>query len=145
MRLVLLAAAMLLATPALAASGPPRGDAGELAQSLPSPEEVEAAGAMAEAGTDALMNVPVGQYEEALAPWRDYPPGHRDETLGDITQRHDPQFNDKVHRYVGKMTRRVNQMNATFAAAAPVVDRELDLLRQQYKRLKRELQRRYRN
>jgi hypothetical protein len=145
MRLVLLAAAALVSTPVIAAT-PPDGRAAEaLTHSLPAPQAVEAYGNAADTAADALMEVPVGPMEEAVTPWRDYPPEHRNETLGDMAHARDPQFQHKIHRYVGKMTDTMNAMTQTAAMAAPVVDRELDLLKQHYKRLKRELQRYYRN
>jgi chorismate synthase len=115
---------LLIAAPALA-TPPERGVADRLVKDLPTPGQVDAAGTMVTRVLDALAEVKVGSVVANLDPDAAADPRRREETLGDIASRDDPDYREKMHRSVRKLGKNVNAIAAGLAVLAPALERSL--------------------
>lgn len=123
--------ALLIAAPAVAAP-PERGAPDRLAKNLPSPDQVDAAGTILIRVLDALADVKVGSVVASVDPDAATDPRRRDETLGDIASRDDPDYREKMHRSVGKLGKSVNAIAARLVILAPALERSLDEMRDSF-------------
>jgi hypothetical protein len=127
MRHVLFAAAAIacaLPAAASAQSSPsfPEELDGDIARSLPHPYDVEEAGDKLERAVGALLDVPVGGVVQAIDP---HARVRRDETLGDVAGRDDPEFEGRMQDDVHGMTLKAADMMRQLAVAAPALRRSL--------------------
>ena len=113
---------LLVATPAFAQDGPP-------AIQLP-PELTDPAAAMKLARTmqavsTALLNIRVGDMRAALE-GREATPYERNETVGDIVRRKDPNFDRDVQRKVATVGPQIQRGMQAINRALPEMVRDVD-------------------
>lgn len=103
---------LLAASPAAAQTVPPV-DAFQLPPELTDPATVQRLAGAMQAASQALLNVRVGEMRAALD-GREASPRERNETVGDLVRRKDPNFDRDVQRQI--------------AVAGPKIQRSLDAL-----------------
>lgn len=126
MRKLIFAAAIGLAMPAVASaqsssSFPEELDA-DITESLPHPYDVEEAGDRLGSAVGAILDVPIGGVVQAIDPTA---PVRRDETLGDVAGRDDPDFEARIEDDVRGMTLKGADLMRQLAVAAPALRRSL--------------------
>lgn len=124
MRKLILAAAIACVLPAAASaqSSPsfPEELDDEIVSSLPHPYDVEEAGDRLGNAVGAILDVPIGGVVQAIDP-----SARRDETLGDIAGRDDPDFEARVGDEVRGMSLKASDLMRQIAVAAPALRRSL--------------------
>jgi len=134
------AAALALAAPAVAQHQPasqapvkpsastaplpdPRDE--EMRRSMPDPAEVKAMGEVAARAMEAMMDVPIGPLREAVE-GRKLSRREREETLGDVARRDDPNFKDRMRDQAQVATVAMGALMEQMVNIAPVLRNTLE-------------------
>jgi hypothetical protein len=123
-KLILIAAASLLALPSAAHGADQEGAADE---ALPTPGEIAGMGSALERMTDALLGLDVGPVLDAADPHRrrvDH--GRPGRTLRGLGERDDPAFEQRLRANVRGTTAGIAGMVEAFRALTPMLRRSLD-------------------
>jgi hypothetical protein len=142
-KLLLTAAALAIAAPAMAQPAPysdPRDE--ELARSLPTPAEAEAVGDALGRAAEAIMEVDVAPVVDAIDPTGRSARGGRDRTIGDMARRDDPHAEERIRHSVDAMSAGMGEMVAQMAVMAPVLRRSLEELERSMEHVTRDFERR---
>jgi hypothetical protein len=135
MRKFLIAAAVLTvaapafaqqpASSAAAATAPldPRDE--ELRRNLPDPAELKAMGEVAARAMEAMMDVPIGPLREAVE-GRKLSRRERQETLGDVARRDDPEFKERMRDQMGVASVAMAALMEQMVTIAPVLRNTLE-------------------
>ena len=122
MRKILIALPLLLcATPAFAQQGPPP----MLPPELTDPETVHQLAGTLQELSHALMNVRVGEARAALE-GRDATPRERNQTVGDLVRRKDPNFDRHLHQQIASVEPQVERGMQAVNRALPALMQSLD-------------------
>ena len=126
-KLLIAAAATLIATPAFAQGSAPADPLEErIVDALPDREQVEAMAPALDRLLGALLNVDVGPIIDAADPYRRGPGyGRGGRTLGALGSRDDPYFEERLRSSVYDVTADMGRMMGAFATAAPALARSL--------------------
>ena len=108
---------LLCATPAFAQQGPP--------PQVADPAVADRLANAAQAISDALLNIPVGDLK-AAAEGRQASPAERRMTLGDLARRDDPDFDRKLHRQIAEARPMVRQSIRAVNNSLPAVIQSLE-------------------
>lgn len=138
-KFLIAAAAFAVAAPALAqppaAQGPgnqgaataplpdPRDE--EMRRNLPDPAELKAMGEVAARAMEAMMDVPIGPLREAVE-GRKLSRREREETIGDVARRDDPQFKERMRDQMAGATVAMGAMMEQMVTIAPVLRNTLE-------------------
>lgn len=126
---------LLVASPALAQAGarPALPESFQLPPELTDPATLRRAAGAMEAASQALLNIKVGEMHAALE-GREASPRERNETVGDLVRRKDPNFDrdvehqvavagPKIERTVKALSHTLPQLERSLAEAEQAIDR----------------------
>lgn len=119
----LLIGACLVAIAAPAAAQPRHHDrrSDEIARTLPSPREIDRMGYAVERFADALMDIDVRPFADAVDPGRRYDGRYGPRTLGDLARRDDPYARERMHDEIAGTTAGLGAATREVAILAPVL------------------------
>ena len=124
MRKTLIALPLLLcASPALAQPAPPA-EAFQLPPELTDPTTMQRMGSALQVASQALLNVRVGEMRAAIE-GREATPRERNETVGDMVRRKDPNFDRNMQRQVATMGPKLQRSLRALNEALPQMARGL--------------------
>jgi hypothetical protein len=125
-KLILAAAVIACAMPAIASAQPSRTFPEEMdediARSLPHPYDVEEAGDRMGRAVGAILNVPIGDVVRSVDPTA---PVRRDDTIADVAGHDDPYFEERIEDEVRGLTLNAADLVRQMAVAAPALRRSL--------------------
>jgi hypothetical protein len=121
---LILAPLLLVATPALAQSAPPPAGV-RIPEVLTDPATADQVASAAQALSDALLNLPVGQVQAALE-GRRATAADRRTTVRDLARRDDPDFDRKLQRQIAQAGPKIRDSMKAVADALPSVMQSLD-------------------
>jgi hypothetical protein len=116
---------LLCATPAFAQEGPPPPAAIQLPPELTDPAAAVKLARTMQALSTALLNIRVGDMRAALE-GRDASPAERNETVGDIVRRKDPDFDRHLQEQVATVGPRIQRSMRAINRALPELMRDVD-------------------
>ena len=131
-RILIGAAALALAGPAVAHPAPPADPRDrEIVSTIPHPAEVEAVGRSVDRVVGAVLDVPIGPLVDAIdaadPEGRKYRRHHRrDETLGDLAANGDPYFEERLSDQIRGVTAGMGVMAEQLAVMAPEMRRAIE-------------------
>jgi hypothetical protein len=132
-KLIFAASLLAIAAPALAQPRPepgydPRYDRRDedLQRQIPTAYEIERMGDMLARVTDALMDVDIGPFADAVDPYRRYDRRRRRETLGDLASRDDPYVRERIRDDIRDTTAGLGAAAEQVAVAAPAIRRSIE-------------------
>jgi len=114
---------ILLAVPAAAAPPPPRQQI-QIPQELTDPRTAERIGAMSEALSRALLDLPVGEIQ-AAAEGRPATAADRKRTVRDIERARDPNFDRDIQQQIAQVGPQVQASMQAFARSLPAITQAL--------------------
>ena len=127
------AAALAIAGPAAAQPANPPVDPrdAEIVRSIPHPAEIEAVGETMDRVVGAVLDVPIGPLVDAIdaadPEGRKYRRQHRrDETIGDVAGRDDPDFEERLRDQIHGVTVGMGVMAEQLAVMAPEMRRAIE-------------------
>jgi len=115
---------VLLAAPAAAAPPPPPQQQMQIPPELTDPRTAERIGAMSEALSKALLDLPVGEIQ-AAAEGRPATPADRKRTVRDIERARDPNFDRDIQRQIAEVGPQVQASMQAFARSLPAITQAL--------------------
>jgi hypothetical protein len=126
MRKLIFATAFAIALPAVASAQPsptfPEEMDADIVESLPHPYDVEEAGDRLGQAVGAILDVPIGGVVQAIDPAAR---ARRDDTLGDVAGRDDPDFEARIEDDVRGMTLKTADLMRQLSVVAPALRRSL--------------------
>ncbi|HWJ37752.1 MAG TPA: hypothetical protein VNR86_03210 [Sphingomicrobium sp.] len=113
---------VLLASPALAQPYPPQ--AFQLPPELTDPVTMQRVAGALETASQALLNVRIGDMHAAIE-GREASPRERNETVGDLVRRKDPNFDRDIRREVAVAGPKIGRAMKALNRALPELERSL--------------------
>lgn len=117
---------MLSASPALAQTPPPVPPAGafQLPPELTDPQTIQRVAGAMQIASQALLNVKVGEMHAAIE-GREASPGERNETVGDLVRKKDPNFDRDVQRKLATVGPKLQRTMKALNQALPEIQQSL--------------------